>query len=160
MTQAVRSYLLGVVSAGMLCALVQTLTPKGAVRRVSTLACALVLILTVLSPLRALDVTALARAVSRFSIAEDAAQSGVEIHSRELIATLIKQKCEAYILDKAQRLGAAVTAEVTVDSAGAYPYPSGVRLTGAATPDARRALGVLIEENLAIPSERQEWVLS
>lgn len=160
MSQGVQAYLLSVVSAAMLAAIVQTLLPKGAVRRVSTMACGIVLILVTLAPLRGMDGSAVARAIARFQIEQDEAASGVEVRSRELIAALIKEKSEAYILDMAGELGAELSVEVTVESAGAYPYPVFVRLTGHAEAESRRVMTERIEENLAIPASAQEWNLS
>ena len=157
MSEALRGYLLAVVAAAMLTALVLALVPDGPVRRVCRLACGLVLILVTLSPLGTLDVTALSRALSRLSIEADAAQSGVEVRSRAIIAELIKQKTEAYILDKAAGLGLNLTADVTVDDTGAYPYPAAVAVTGSVDAASRRALSADIEQNLAIPEEKQEW---
>ena len=157
MSESIRAYLLAVVAAAMLTALVLALVPEGPVRRVCRLACGLVLILVTLSPLGTLDVTALSRALSRLSIETDAAQTGVEVRSRALICSIIKQKMEAYILDKAAGLGLTVTADVSVDDSGAYPYPARVTITGSAGADARRALTESIERELAIPEERQEW---
>ncbi len=157
MSAALRDYLLAVVAAAMLTALVLALVPDGPVRRVCRLACGLVLILVALSPLGTLDVTAISRAVSRLSLETDAAQSGVEVRSRAIIASLIKQKTEAYILDKAAGLGLDLTADVSVDDSGAYPYPASVTVTGSADAASRRALIRIIEDNLAIPEEKQEW---
>lgn len=159
MSQSVRTYLLGVVSAAMLAALVQTLVPKGAVRRVCTLACGVVLVLVTLSPLRALDEAVLSRAISRLELEQGSEGVDVEVRTNDQIAALIKQKSEAYILDKAASLGLTLRVEVTVETAGAYPYPSAVRLSGHADAASRRSLGALIEENLAIPAASQEWVL-
>ena len=59
--------------------------------------------------------------------------------------------------DFAQELDLSVSIEVTVESGSGYPYPSGVQITGAFTPQQRKALEAYIEENLAIGKERQIW---
>ena len=60
-------------------------------------------------------------------------------------------------MDKAAALGCSITAEVTVESGGAYPYPSSVRITGTFTPQQKQALSEDLEENLAIGKEQQMW---
>ena len=155
MSESIRAYLLAVVAAAMLTALVLALVPEGPVRRVCRLACGLVLILVALSPLGTLDVTALSRALSRLSIETDAAQTGVEVRSRALICSIIKQKTEAYILDKATDLHAKLHVEVTV---GEDSLPAAVTLSGEASPYARRQIQAIIANDLGISKENQKWI--
>ena len=90
-------------------------------------------------------------------VAAEQARTGVEIRNREALCAIIKSKTEAYIWDKAQELDLSVGIEVMVEADGSYPYPSGVQITGAFTPQQRKALEAYIEENLAIGKERQIW---
>ena len=73
--------------------------------------------------------------------------------------TLIEQELCAYILDKAESVGVhTVSAEVEVawDDAG-YWYPVGASICCDATNEQREKLGALIEAELGIPADRQEW---
>ncbi len=158
MTDAIRSYLLSVVAVSLLSAILLALVPNGPIRRAATFVCGLILILVCLSPFRTLDLSALAQSISRLTMQEDAARTGVQVNSREITAELIKQKCEAYILDKAASMGLHLQAEVILETDSAYPYPSSVRITGALTAEQKRALEAYIEANLAVPAASQEWI--
>ena len=63
-----------------------------------------------------------------------------EQYSKNLNRTIIESGCRAYILDKAEAVGASVEAEVTVAQGTDYPYPEAVTVTGTLTEDQRRAL--------------------
>ena len=150
MTQALRSYLLAIVAVSLLTAILLGLLPKGGVRRAAGLTCAMALAVVVLRPVAALDGESLARAIARL-------RTGVEVKNRELVAAIIKQNAETYILDKAASMNMELRAEVTVESGSGYPYPTAVTLIGSPTLEQRQALSACIAENLAIPAERQTW---
>lgn len=157
MMAQIRGYLLGLAAAALLCALVRALLPKGQMRRIGTVFCGVFLALCALQGARGLDLSEFAAQLSRERMDAEQTISGVEVRNRELLAAIIKDKLEAYILDKAAQMGLELTVSVTVQSDGAYPYPSHVRLCGTATAQQRAALGRYIEENLAVLQEEQEW---
>lgn len=159
MTQALRSYLLAIVAVSLLTAILLGLLPKGGVRRAAGLTCAMALAVVVLRPVAALDGESLARAIARLEMESEQLRTGVEVKNRELVAAIIKQNAETYILDKAASMGLELRAEVTVESGSGYPYPTAVTLTltGSPTLEQRQALSACIAENLAIPAERQTW---
>lgn len=157
MMQSIQRYLFSLVCAALLCALALSLLPKGAVRRVVGIGCALLLAVAALSPLAALDAQSIASALSRVRMDAEAARTGVTVQNRALVCAIIKQKTEAYILDKAAQLGLDIRAEVTVTDSGAYPFPSAVTLTGYAAPQQKQALSQCIAEELAIGEEAQTW---
>lgn len=157
MMQALRSYLLPLTAAGFLTALCMSLLPKGNVRRVLGLACALLLALTAIRPIAELDGRTLAQAAARLRMQAEAARTGVEVKNRELTAAIIKQSAETYILDKASSMGLTVEAEVDLSEDAAYPYPAAVTLTGTASETEKQRLQELIAETLAIPEEKIIW---
>lgn len=157
MTQALRSYLLAIVAVSLLTAILLGLLPKGGVRRAAGLTCAMALAVVVLRPVAALEGESLARAIARLEMESEQLRTGVEVKNRELVAAIIKQNAETYILDKAASMNMELRAEVTVESGSGYPYPTAVTLTGSPTLEQRQALSACIAENLAIPAERQTW---
>ena len=158
MTAAVREYLLSVVAVALLSGVVLALTPKGAVHRTLTFLSGLAMILTALGPVARLDFDALAQSMARTRIEAEEAAEGVTVDSVELIAELIKEESETYIWDKAAALGVTLTeVSVEVRTDGSYPYPYRAVLTARGTEDQRQRLQQALEEELAIPAERQEW---
>lgn len=157
MMDAVREYLLSLVCTSMLTALVMTLMPKGSARRAAAIACALLLAITALRPLGGLDGETFSQALSRARMEAEFARTGVEVRNRELVAAIIKENSESYILDKASSIGLQLEAEVTVAGEDTYPYPAAVTITGYADAEKRRLLTQYIEENLAIAEDAQTW---
>ena len=85
------------------------------------------------------------------------AQTEIEVRNRALLAQIISEQTEAYILDKASALG--MTLQVTVETAQGetYPYPAAVTLTGHTTTAQRQTLNAWIAEQLAIAEENLTW---
>ena len=157
MMDAVRRYLFSLCAAALLCSLVRALVPKGRMKSICSLLCGVFLAMTALSGLAGWQLTDVAEELTKMRIAAEEARTGVEIGNREALSAIIKSKTEAYIWDKAQELDLSVSIEVMVEADGSYPYPSGVQITGAFTPQQRKTLEAYIEENLAIGKERQIW---
>ena len=86
----------------------------------------------------------------------DARASGIEIANRDLLARIIQEKTEAYILDKAGQLGLQLQAEVSV-SETEEPVPWAVVLSGEVKPDQKRRLEAILEQELGIARENQQW---
>ena len=154
---AVRRYLFSLCAAALLCSLVRALVPKGRMKSICSLLCGVFLAMTALTGLAGWELSDVAEELTKMRIAAEEARTGVEIGNREALSAIIKSKTEAYIWDKAQELDLSVSIEVMVEADGSYPYPSGVQITGAFTPQQRKTLEAYIEENLAIGKERQIW---
>ena len=152
-TEALRSYLLSVIAAALLSAVGLSLLPKGSVRRVLGLCCGMLLALCALRPVLKLDEAALSQSLARFQMQAEEARTGIEVKNRELVAAIIKQSTQTYILDKASALGL----EADVELETVYPYPSAVTVTCEASAAQKLALQTYIIENFAIPAERQTW---
>lgn len=157
MIEGIRQWLFGLCAAALLCALVCPLAPEGHMRKLCTGLAGLFLAIAALRAPMDLDETDLAQALSRARLAYEQAQTGVEVQNRQALCEIIKDKTQAYILDKATELGCAVDVAVTVEAQAAYPYPVAVSITGRFSAQAQAALAAYIEENLAIGKERQTW---
>jgi len=82
-------------------------------------------------------------------------QEGKEA-SQDRISSIIKAQTQAYILDKADRMGLEISVEVELDDSS-NPVPCGVVIRGAAAPYAKEVMRTYIEDNLGIPKEKQQW---
>jgi stage III sporulation protein AF len=76
--------------------------------------------------------------------------------SRNALADIIKDRTEAYILDKAAAMGAAITVVVSV-SGDEPPVPLGVEISGPVSPYMKLRLEEMIQEDLNIAKENQVW---
>ncbi len=155
MIAAIRDWVLGLTGAALFCAVATALTPDGPVKGVVKTLCGVVMAAALLTPLFSFDFPsyALYLAEARRDAAEITVQA--EEISDSLSRTIIAERLEAYILDKAAELGANVTeAEVTLQwsTEGAW-YPSAVTLSG----NYNAALSDCIEGELGIPQAAQTW---
>ena len=158
MIAGVREYLLSVIATSLLSSVLLSLVPKGSVHRTLTFLCGLAMLLTALGPVVRLDFDAMAQALSRTHLQAAEAAEGVTADNSELIADIIKEEAQAYIWDKADSMGASLSeVEVEVQTDGTYPYPYSVSISGNCTAEQQDQLSRLLEEELAIPAERQEW---
>lgn len=153
----IRQYILSVVAAAVLCAVIRTMASgKGTAASLIRLVSGIFLAFVVMAPVAHLELEALPTVLMLDSQeAAEAAALGENI-ARDAAGDIIKQQTEAYILDKAEALGLELTVEVTL-SGGELPTPAAVRIRGSASPYARAALQAMLEEELGISKENQLW---
>ena len=159
MMGAVRSWLLAVIAAALLCAVADALMPSGAVKRVGRLVCGLVLIAAILSPLAALDLEEGQRWLEGYLASVRAREAELEETVNSQIKVIIEQKCAAYIVDKAAQLGLKCRARVECEPSedGVY-LPVRTEVAGSMTADVQGKLIRVIEEDLGVPAESQIYV--
>lgn len=152
------SYILSVVTAAILCALVTAIAGKktGAGAMIKMLA-GLFLTLTVIRPVAQGKVEDFLSFTEALQLeAADTAAVGTAYYQNSLVEG-IKERTRTYILDKAQTLNAQVTVDVRLDERN-LPYE--VAIQGPASREAREALEAWLTTDLAIPKERQIWIES
>ena len=154
MMQQLGRYVLSLTAATILCSVVLSMFRDGTVRRILRIVCAIILTITALSPL------------TDYKIPDFSELSGCYLSEGKVIASmgedlagLEKRKCiqlqlEAYILDKANGMGANLRPEVTVDANG---FPVEIRLQGQCSERIRQELTDMITNDLGIPKEDQKW---
>ncbi len=155
--EAISEYLLSVTGAAILCAVVMRLLDgKGSAATVAKMLTGMFLALTVLTPLTnlrlsdALDLLPQISADAREAVAEG------EASTKNALRQGITAQVEAYILDKAERLGLSLAVEVEL-SKDAIPVPIRVRLRGNASPYAKQKLQAILRDDLGIEKENQIW---
>lgn len=119
--------------------------------------CGLFLAFTVLKPFVQLDLGRLETIAQAYSVTADAAAAQGEVLANEAAREIIKQKTEAYILDKAGLYDCHLHVEIAIGE-GNPPVPESVVIHGDASPYARMSLQRLIAEDLNIPKEHQKWI--
>lgn len=150
-----RTYLMGVVSAAMVVAMAQALTPEGAVKKIGRLVGGIVLLLAVMKPLVGLSADGKTVPVADWLAPPTQAEEEGE---QAMLKELIVQRTAEYIEDKGHALGVDCTARVTVaEGEGGWPQPWSVEVVGSWTGEGKNALAKTIEEELAIPAERQSF---
>lgn len=154
MMDGIRQWLFSLVAVSLLTALIQTLTPKGTMRRICGFTGGLALLLCVLRPISG---TRLEESVAAFSAYEAQQRAVTEEYVREnerTIERIIEEETATYISDKARELRLDCVAEVTAYTSDGVALPYSVTITGAYS----EVLARHIEAALSVPRERQRWI--
>ena len=148
-----RTWLIGVMSAALLLALVYTLIPKGAIRTIAQFTGGLILILTILQPLIRLDPEKWKIEYQSYETQIDEQIAVYRENHRAELCAIIEQETAAYISDKGSALGITCHPVVVTQLRDDVPYPYEVTLATAWSD----ALSHYISQDLDIPVARQHW---
>ena len=157
MMAGLRSWLLALVAASLICALADALMPKGAVKRVGRLVCGLVLASAILSPLAGLDVESGQSWLERHLASVEFQRAELEEEVNGQMKVIIEQDYAAYIVDKAAQLGAACSARTECRRDGGLYLPQRVEVTGAVPPPLQAELVQIIVRDLGVPEEQIDF---
>ena len=152
--ELIKEYLLSITAAALICGVISSLTSKNAsISKLMQLLCGLFLAITVIRPVVEVQLDNIDSFTELLVVdGEIAASTGKEMAAEEM-KRIIKEKTEAYILDKAKSLGAEIEVEVTLEDF----VPTGAIITGSVSPFARSSLITSISQDLGIPPEGQIW---
>ena len=152
-----REYLMQVTAAAVICGIVTAIVgKKGSSASIIRLMTVLFMAMTVIAPVASLKLDQLTDYFADIRTDSDAFVAAGSEASREKIGLVIKEKAEAYILDKAVPFGADFTVTVAL-SDGEFPVPVSVLIRGAVSPYAKSRLSQIIEQDLGIPMGEQKW---
>lgn len=152
-SETLRTWLLGIVAAGMLLAVLYALLPKGRMKPIAHAVGGVALLLVIVQPVMRFDLGDFAGSYETYrqeieELTEEYRQAG-----NQELAGLIADKTGAYIASKGEDMGISCTAQVTTEQREGVPYPSSVTL------DIPReeALAVWISDMLDIDEAHQHW---
>lgn len=147
-----RAYLLRLICAAILTALVEAIAGNGPGSGIRKLTAGIFLTLVAFSLPGNLDLPDFD--VEKYLRQAEIVVSEGEEQARSARADIIRESVAAYIVTKAGDLGLAVTAEVTLDE---ELQPSAVALTGAASPMEREELTETLVRELGLTKEAVTW---
>ncbi len=154
----IRQYLLSVISAALLCAILDgILGKKGTLGAVTKLVCGIFMMLTIVGPWANIRLDGFLDTVDGLSLDGEMVSAQASAEARESMAAVIKEQTEAYILDKAKSMGVQLTVEVSLDGSD-VPLPVGVTISGSISPYGKRKLTEIISQDLGIEAEEQIWI--
>lgn len=151
-----KQWLTAVVGASLLSSIALALTPPGRVKYVTRLVCGLVCALAIASPVLEIDIDKLAVSMAEYQQQAQMVTEQAEEDAKMLERTYIEEECEAYILAKATEADAAVngvSVSARWDDEALVWYPWQAALDG----PYNEALSKILEAELGIPRQRQEW---
>ncbi len=154
-----QTYLFRIICGAVLSAIVQSFPLRGSIRKLVTLACGCLMVLLTVTPLLHLEFDRLtAQIPSEFSIP----MPELSDKNDELLQQMICEQTEDLIEQTAQKNGIVCKALVTLrydSKIGSY-VPYSVRLNVSQSTGTLDTLKAFLREDLAIPEERQTWILN
>ena len=149
----------GICAAAVFFGIMLTLLPEGKEKRIASLCVTAGLALMLLGLCRTLDWDSYAVSLAEERSAADTLVSGAEEERRELNRLVIERECGEYIMDKAAEFSLVVRS-VKVNarwSRESVWVPESVSIVLTEDGAGRARLALLIEAQLGIPAQAQEW---
>ena len=152
-SETLRTWLLGIIAAGMVIGVLYALLPKGRMKPIAHAAGGAALLLVIVQPVLELDFMEFAGKYEDYEREIEELTEAYRQADQEKLAELIADKTAAYIASKGDALGLDCTPQVETQPREGVPYPSAVTLD--IPEDA--ALAAWISEELAIDRAHQYW---
>lgn len=157
MTQFLHDWVMRIAAVTIISACALALAPEGAPKRSMKLVCAIISLMTLLSPLGSIDLSFAADAFSRYKSAAAEFTDDFAAVNEKITQSIIEDETEAYISDKGVQLGVRViSVNVTAlkkEDGLYYPYSTQVKCEGGKS----ERLGEYIQNELGIEKDRIIW---
>ena len=151
-----QEYMISLTAASVLCGILSTIINNTRSKNLIRFIFGVFLTVAVLKPIAQIDIDDIAVLPERSTAnTEDLIFNGENMAS-DAVGQIIKASAEAYILDEAAALDAAITARVILNEAQP-PVPVAAYIYGETTPLVRKQLQNIIQSELGIRKERQYW---
>ena len=155
--EQIRSYLLSLICAALLCSIVTALCARsGKLTTVIRFLTGIYMSVALCQPLLALTPASFVISLPYVDSASNLVDEAQQTATTEL-RRVIKEKTQAYILDKACAMGAQIKADITLCKDDP-PLPEAVCISGSIAPYAKQQLSAYMAEQLGIPKEAQQWM--
>lgn len=151
---ALGQYILTVSVAAVMTSLIRCILTEGLTGEVIKLISGMILAITMLSPLKSIDLSPdMLTGFMDSGTADFYCDAGAAM-AETAITDIIKQETEAYILSKANEWNAQIQVDVSVQER----IPNAVQINGNVSPEMQRRITLFMEQDLGIPREKQVWI--
>ena len=148
------AYVVSLTAVSLISAVLQSLLRDGPERKILRLVCGVLTIVVALSPICEISYAEWEYSFSsHMEEGRKNAEYGKTSASSEL-SEYIMENLEAYIYEKATRMGLDPSVKLQLDENG---YPGSIQITGAFSETDRKRLQQMITDDLGIPKENQQW---
>lgn len=155
--EQIRSYLISVVCTALICGVsMKLLSSKGSAETVMKLITGMIMTFALLQPFTGFDFSDITKSFDLYSADAQNIVSASKVESQKALRAGIKQRTEAYILDKAQEMKVNISVRVEV-SDDDLPVPKTVHISGQVSPYVKSKLQSYIASDLGISKENQKW---
>ena len=152
-----KNYITSIIIAGIICSIIDLLLDKKtATGKIAKILTGILMSVTILTPFTNISFKYITNYFDSLSFHADNYVEQGKFSAQNSISEIIKAQTEAYILDKANALGANIQVEVML-SESQLPVPEFVKISGVVSPYVKKRLSVLLEEDLGISEENQIW---
>ena len=156
--EKIGQYLLSLICASILCGIVSGLLGKsGTQAAVGKLLCGVFLTIALIKPWASVQLEAFGDYLNAFSADAQMIIDNTVSETDKQRMRIIKTQLETYILDKAASLEVDITVDVELQNIQPH-IPCAVTIYGAVSPSAKSLLQQLMEEDLGISREDQQWI--
>jgi len=155
MMNALKEWIMHIISAMLLISLVQHLMPEGSLQKVSSFISGLVLLVVMLQPIPKIKEIDWDLKVKQYQQEFEEKREEFEAASKETVSEEIKKQTAEVIEQRAEMYGepVEVLVETTVNEQG-IPVPTEVSIHGVY----QESLSCWIESALGIPANKQTWL--
>ena len=151
-----KNYILGIIATAIFCAVTRSLLDeKSAIGQIVRLLGSILLTIAIIVPLKNISFQDISAYFNDITIEANRYAEQGAAYAQHNKCTIIKEQTEAYILDKANRLGLDIAVEVALGEEDMIP--NGITITGPVSPYAKEVMGTFVEETLGIAKENQQW---
>ena len=151
-----KNYILSIVIAAIICSLSSALlNEQKAIGKLVKLLSGILMTVTLLNPLKTVTFKNISIYFDNISNEAQAYANEGKISSQYDTAAIIKERTEAYILEKANAMNLDISLEVHLDENNSIP--SSVTISGELAPYEKSVLSDYIKETLGISEEHQQW---
>ena len=151
-------YLLGILAGALICGIAMELVGKKCAHApLIRLICGVFMILCVVSPLLDIRIGPLSDLTGQIQQEAEAVTQDGKNMAQDYYRSVITQRTQAYILDKAISLGADIEAEIELKE-DETSVPKSVTIRGRISPYAKGLLSKWMENELGIATEEQTWI--
>ncbi len=153
----IRQYLITLVAAAVIAALAVNISGKsGLIPSLIKLIAGLFLTVNIVFPLIKNRFPDLSGMLSDIQIQSSQIADNGKNSAAETVTDIIKTNLEAYILDKAASMDAGLDVQIIMSDSDP-PGPESVIITGNISPYQKQRLSKIINDDLGIPKEKQQW---
>ena len=156
MMNTLRQYIFSIIVVSVIVAILNKIPFATPMKRLIKMISGVVLTIVLISPLNGFQVNSILTYFDAINWeTQDVVSYGEDFYVKNLSA-IISEKCESYILDKAEQLGVTIAVSVACDSSE-NPTPNSVQISGNISPYAQNMLKRVIANDIGIPEENQLW---
>lgn len=151
-----REYILSIIVTAILCAMIKGLIgEKSTTSKIVNMLCGILMAVTLIAPLKDIKFYNIPSYINSLTVDADKYIQEGSSKAEKSVLVIITEQTEAYILDKADRMGLDISVEVELNDNS--NVPDRVTVTGKLSPYAKEVFSNFLQDELGIAKEKQQW---